>query len=214
MLSFCTFFTGMLLLFFVVDILQRKVITKTKWARRATHIGAGIIIYFMPDYLSRNDIIIMAFVFAALLGVSKWKKILSLHNVDRQTLGEIFYPLGVLCLSIICLPEYVNSFKLGILILAISDAMAGIVGDITKYKRIKVFNNIKSLGGAITFLITTLIILFFVMGITSQTLLVIIGFSLALTFIEFISIFGTDNILLPIMTATIHIYMINAGWIC
>ena len=79
------------ILFVIIEVLQKFVFTKYKWSRKATHISMGFVLFYMPVYLNRNEIIILSLLFVFALALSKFKNILTLHNVARKTICEIFY---------------------------------------------------------------------------------------------------------------------------
>jgi phytol kinase len=208
-MCFLIFFLIFSALFLLIDVLQKKLFTQVQWSRKATHVLSGVTIYFMPLYLSRSEIIWLAIIFTLVLTASKWRTILSLHNVHRKTLGEIFYPFSVGVLSMLCLPQHQQAFQIGILVLAFSDGMAGIIGEIWDFRPISMFKNKKSIGGSITFFIVTCIILFSFHGFSAEHLYMIFAASIILTAVEFVLIYGFDNLALPILTAFIELLFFN-----
>ena len=209
MLAFFLFLISFGVLFFLVDFLQKKVITSLHWSRKATHVLSGPIIFLMPLSLTGKQVFWLAFIFVLVLTISKWNKILSLHNVERKTIGEVLYPLSICILSILCLPEHTKAFQIGTLVLAFSDGFSGIIGEALNFHTIHIFGNKKSLGGALTFFIVTFLILSGYHGFVQPGLIVIIGLSALLAGLEFILIYGSDNLVLPIATALIEIYLMN-----
>jgi phytol kinase len=201
---FFLFILYFIALFLSIDFIQKKFFTHTHWSRKATHIFSGLLIILMPFYLNRMQIFWLGIIFVVILTVSKWKKILSLHNVERKTLGEIFYPLSVSLLSVICLPDHVRIFQVSVLVLALSDGLAGIFGELLNLGTVRIFRNKKSLGGALTFFIVTCCILAGFHGITGANLLTILSASAFLTGLEFVFTFGTDNLVLPLSAALIE----------
>jgi phytol kinase len=205
MYIFLIFFFCFSALFLIIDVFQKKVFTRVQWSRKATHISSGIVIYYMPLFLSRIEIMGLAALFVIILTASKWKTILSLHNVQRKTLGEVFYPLSIGLLSIICLPQNITAFQISVFVLAFSDGLAAIIGEAWNFHPVELFRNKKSFGGAITFFIVTCIILFSFHGFSSANFYLIIGISIILTGIEFVLVYGFDNLVLPVLTAIIEL---------
>jgi phytol kinase len=203
-MNFVIFFVGLSALFLMLDLLQKKVLNRIQWSRKATHILSGVVIYFMPLFLSRYEIFWMAMIFVFALSFSKWKTILSLHNVERRTLGEVFYPLSVAILAVFCLPDQTMIFQISILVLAFSDGMAGLVGELWDYRPVIMFRNKKSMGGSICFFVVTCLLFCFFHGFYTELLPGIIAASLFLTIIEFVLVYGFDNLALPLATALIE----------
>jgi phytol kinase len=208
MISFMLFCLSFIALFLLIDMLQKRVFTGIHWSRKATHIASGLLIFFMPVYLNREQIFWLAFLFVVVLTVSKWKRILSLHNVERKTLGEVFYPASVCILTLICMPDNPRIFQISVLVLAFSDGLTGIVGEALNFGTVKIFRNKKSMGGALTFFLVTCVILIAFHGFTPANYLIILGASAILTSLEFVLIFGTDNLILPLATAMIEFYFL------
>ncbi len=202
---FILFFLGFSALFLIVDILQKKLFTKFQWSRKATHVLSGVLIFLMPGFLEKTQIIWLAIIFSIFLAASKWRNILSLHNVERKTLGEVFYPFTIFPLALMCLPQYPEVFQISVLVLAFSDGMTGIIGEIWDFHPVNLFKNKKSLGGSITFFIVTCIIFFSFHGFSPTNFYLIIGASILLSGVEFLLIYGFDNLVLPLLTAIIEL---------
>ncbi len=204
MINFFIFCGAFIFLFLFIDLLQKKVWPNKQWSRKATHIGSAIISFYMPVYLTKSHVVGMGALFVVILGVSKWKKILAMHQVQRLTLGEVLYPLAVALMPFICLPESPASFQLGILVLGFSDGLAGVIGEWWNYKVFRLKNHRKSLGGAIVFFLVTFVILFFFVGPGLMPMHWMVVFALALALVELGLVYGTDNLVLPVLVAWAH----------
>ena len=204
---FIIFCIALIVLFLIIDILQKRLIRSVAWSRKATHISAGGIIFLMPYWLDCWQIFALGLLFALMLIVSKRKKLLSLHGVKRKTWGEIFYPVSISLLSLICLPGNSRVFQISCLVLAVSDGLAGIVGEAWNFYTVTMFHNKKSLGGAITFFLSTLTILLLFHG-PETPFLRLVFISLMLTITEFLLFFGSDNIGIPILTALLELHIL------
>ena len=199
MYEFILFLIIYLSLFIGIEILQKLVFNKSIWARKATHILSSIVTFFLPDFFSADEIYLLSLIFIVFLGITKWKKLLSLHNVKRKTFGEIIYPFSVLTMAFLFLPNNEISFKVGILVLGFSDGLAGWIGEKLNYRVISIFKHKKSMGGSITFFLSTFSIFIIFFGI-EQNVLHLIGIAVLITIVEFIIIFGFDNLAVPVIT--------------
>ncbi len=199
MFYFILFLFIYLCLFIGIDLLQKRIFSETIWSRKATHISSSVLTFFLPDYFSSNEIYLLAIIFIVFLGITKWKKLLSLHNVKRQTYGELIYPLSVLTMAFIFLPNNELSFKVGILVLGFSDGLAGWIGEKINYGVVSLFKHKKSIGGSIAFFLSTFIIFIIFFGFEPNMLL-LIGASLVVTLVEFVVIYGFDNLAVPVIT--------------
>ncbi|MBN1951042.1 MAG: hypothetical protein JW801_07550 [Bacteroidales bacterium] len=205
-LIFALLFSGM---FFLLDILQKKVFTGRAWSRKATHVLSGLLVIPMPEYLGRGQIIFLAGCFLLLLLVSRWKQILSIHEVDRFTIGEILYPISIGILALMCLPEDPAAFRVSTLLLAFSDGFAGIFGELLNFKPIKLGKNTKSIGGSLTFLLTSLGILLIFHGFSVDTIVLYSAVAIGLTLLEFFMIYGFDNLTVPVASALVELYLLG-----
>jgi phytol kinase len=193
-------------LFVAIEVLQRKVFTKILWSRKATHISLGLFVLILPYYLSKWEIALMALIFTITLLVSRMRHILSLHNIKRYSWGEVFYPISVGFLAMICLPENINAFYAGILCLALSDASAAMVGGLMPIKQIRFGKHTKTVGGMAGFFVVTICIFSFIylpLGASFFTLMII---SLILSFSELITFYGSDNLVVPILASVMAIW--------
>jgi dolichol kinase len=195
------------ILFGVVEILQRWTKTKHELTRKIAHIFSGIIIFFLPNFLTAYEIVSLAIVFSILLGISKYFGLLSsIHKVDRKTLGEVYFPLGIGISAFLFLPSHVLAFQFGVLILTFADSFAGIIGESFGKHKIAFLTNKKSLEGTFAFFITTfLIIFFFQYSQPSFFLLPALTTTILLTLIEILLSTGLDNLFLPILATYIFI---------
>lgn len=206
MQMFYLFLSTYIILFASAEVGQRFVYSKVQWARKATHIGVIAILLPMPLYLSAIEILVLASIFTVGLVISRYKKLLSLHNVSRQTVGEILYPISIGMLALICLPHSIRAFQAGCLTLALSDGFAAVVGEQWPVKEFRILRNTKSLGGAFAFLTTTGLIVWLFPPLAPVGILALAGFVLLLTLSEFLLVQGFDNLVIPLMTAYFYLW--------
>jgi phytol kinase len=206
MINFAIFSSSVLALFILIDVLQKKVFTKYAWSRKATHISSGLVILLFPSYLTVTQIVVMSVLFIAFLFVSKVRNILSIHNIKRFSWGEVYYPLSIGVLALICLPSNVNAFYAGLLSLALSDAVAEIAGELLPIVKFKFGNHQKSLGGSLGFFIVTFCIMGFLYFPLGASLIIILAIAIILTLVELVSFYGLDNLAVPILAALLAIW--------
>ena len=182
--------------FICSEILSNKYKISSDFTRKITHISSGIIIFFTPYYLSRVEVISISLAFAFLLLFTKYFNLIkSIHSVNRKTLGEVYFPIGIALSAALFLPHDILAFQFGVLIMALSDAMAALVGIPWGKHSITVFRGQKSIEGSSAFFLTSLMIwLGFYGQLDYRSLLI----PVILTCIEFILILGIDNLILPV----------------
>ena len=129
----------------------------------------------------------------------------------KDGLGTVYYALSLLILVILTFGIFKRT-ELGlasILIMGYGDGFAAVFGKAIKSKEYKVGGTTKTLVGSATmFLVTYVIvgILFAYLGVTAWCLKAIL-IGAILTVVEAVSIKGTDNITVPIMSFLLLILM-------
>lgn len=125
------------------------------------------------------------------------------YQVGRLSYGEFFYPVSVIIL--VFLAESASIFAVAILILAVSDTLAALVGK--KYgasNTYLVFKQKKSLAGSLAFFVTAFAIiwvfsLFGNVPFAESTLGLLLLTALLVTIAENLGVYGSDNLLIPIV---------------
>jgi phytol kinase len=191
------------ILLVLVEVLKRKSFISNDLSRRLAHIGAGTINIVAPLFVSQLAIIIVNIIFAGLLLISRNSSYFSsIQTTNRKTYGDVYFPLGIIVTAVVLLPDNVTAFQYGVAIMGISDALAGFVGERWGRKTVPIFNNPKTLLGAIVFYVSSLVItLIFV----PQFLPVVFILPLILTVVEFLLVFGLDNLVLPIVAGLLFL---------
>lgn len=182
-----------------VEITKRKLSISPTITRKISHIGAALIAAVSPMFIDKNLIIVACLGFAAVMFLSRRTSFFSsIHPIRRKTFGEVFLPLGEAFSAAIFLPQAVPSFQYGVLVMGLSDAFAGFVGEKYGRHQINIFNNRKSLEGSVVFLLTTILLtLLFIPNLGLH----LIWIPLILTLVELTLGYGMDNLVIPILAA-------------
>ena len=131
---------------------------------------------------------------------------------NKDSLGTVFYAVSLLVLVIFTFGVIKNPWigLCGIFTMAYGDGLAAVFGKKLKSKEFKIFGSTKTIIGSLTMFIITLLIhliYFGVVGVEYFILKAIIIAFLA-TIMEAVSIKGTDNIIVPIITAVIDCILV------
>ncbi len=195
-----------LVVFIVIENMQRRRLLDGELTRKFTHIVGGFLAAGLPALLTRWQIVGLMLVMAFAMLYSKRRRLLrSVHEVLRTTHGEVLFPLGIALLAIVE-PEAWR-FSYGVLIMGVSDALASIVG--FRYGRRKynvVGTHWKTYVGSTTFFACSALIGVAAISIggelpLSESLWPAIVSAGILTLIEAGSSYGLDNLLLPTAAA-------------
>lgn len=197
---------GLGLILVVVEILNRRGLLHPEFARKSIHISAGLLLAALPIFMTRPQVFLTNVAFlAGVLVLTGWLHIFkAVHAVKRWTIGEFLYPLAgaLIALSF----DDMRIYTVSIMVLALSDGLAGLFGRQYGGKGYRVWGGTKSLVGNAVFLVTTLFILasFVLISIPapdSITWLMVVGSSLVLTGVEAFFGGGFDNLMVPVFTA-------------
>ncbi len=205
---------GLGVILIVVEILNRRGLLHPEFARKSIHISAGLLLAALPIFMTRPQVFLTSAAFlAGVLILTGWLRIFKASaTVERWTIGEFLYPLaGVL---IVLTFDDLRIYTVAIMVMALSDGLAGLLGQRYGGKGYKVWGGTKSLVGNAVFLVTTLFILvsFTLISIPSASMavwLMVLGGSLLLTGVEAMFARGFDNLAVPLVTALIVALMLG-----
>lgn len=193
----------------VVKLLEKKLNLKAETKRKLIHMSMGFTMLTFP-YIFTNTWSVgilggIALVAMYLLKNTGLKKTLGtvLFDVDRKSLGEVFFILSVFFIFYLSQGDPVT-YSIPILILTLADSTAALVGK--SYGKNKLNENnedAKSFEGSfmffmVAFMCTLVPLLLFTEVGREETLVIstIIGLNVAI--IEMISHTGNDNLLIPL----------------
>ena len=190
-----------LALFGTVELIGRRTGIDPELTRKAVHIGAGLVALSFPViFRSHLTVLVLAALFGTLLFAARRLRLLpSVHGVKRDTVGELLYPVAVYGTLLLATRTATPSFyTICVLLLAVGDGLAGVVGTRVASPGYRVAGGRKSLAGSLTFFVVAL-------GAIAGTLiatgdqpahaaLVASVAGLLITGLEAISTHGSDNI--------------------
>ncbi|MGH9856667.1 MAG: hypothetical protein ACRD4B_02370 [Acidobacteriota bacterium] len=195
--------SGIFLVLVITEVLWRtNVIKKPEYSRKIIHILSGTFIAFWPFFMTFREIQLLSLLLLAVIVVSKSLRFfMSIHGVGRQTMGEIFFPLGVLVAASFASSNWI--YAAAILHLSLADGLAAAVG-IRHTKRFgyKVIGQMKTLIGTAVFFVVSLLVVAWAMvmdptswGYNVPTILLLLP--LSVTVVENFAPYGTDNLFIP-----------------
>lgn len=169
-------------------------------SRKSIHLVAGVSAAFLPLVITFHQIIYLSIVLIPLMLVSKWANVLtSIHSVKRTTYGEIYFPFAILLVALL-FPDQ-PLYMYGLLIMAISDGLASVIGQAYGKRTYRVFTSRKSYIGSLAFLLSAFIITTIMAIYAGATLFVALAIAailaIILTVVEGILSWGLDNLVLP-----------------
>jgi phytol kinase len=176
--------------------------------RKALHICVGLTALSFPLFLNETWMIIAALglVVAWLMAVRQIPALRRhfgsvLHEVRRESLGEIYFAFSIGGLLLLTQNEPIF-FVIPILILALADAFAAIVGKVFPVGPLAGIARGKTAAGCVTFFTVAFIVSFWVLVAIANlqlvhALAVATGLAMTTCITEAISRRGVDNLLIP-----------------
>ncbi|HUI91614.1 MAG TPA: hypothetical protein VLX68_05125 [Chitinivibrionales bacterium] len=201
--------SGAFLLVFAAAELWRILGRPSKEAtRKLVHFSCGTICLGF-SYLLRSHwtVLTLCFLFVAIMVFTKRFGLLpSIHGVERKSQGSLYYPVAVYVSFVLSSAFHrPDLYLIGILVLAVSDSLAALVGGRYGFKVYIVEEHHKSLEGSVFFFLATFIIIHLCLLLLSPvdravSVLMAVYCSLLVTAFESISLGGADNLFIPLGT--------------
>ncbi|GGH25645.1 diacylglycerol/polyprenol kinase family protein [Dyadobacter endophyticus] len=193
-----------LALFGVSEWLYHVGKVKAEWTRKIVHIGTGLLTLLFPVVLASHwQVLFLCVSFLVILLVSlKFTWLPSINAIDRFSYGSILFPVIVYALFLVfqMAGKGLIVFYLPILILAICDPVAALVGKRFPFGKYQVLGGDKSVTGSLAFLVSALLVtavtIFAFHDVTSRMLLILLVPAIA-TVAEGLGVKGMDNFTIP-----------------
>jgi uncharacterized protein (TIGR00297 family) len=218
--------------FFLVGIVgfiaaAEKTRSRMGWSpevnRKLVHILTGLLICVTPFvFKNSKPLVWMAVLFIVVNGVGiHTGRLQGMHGTSRHSYGTIFYPLTFLILVLLFWPANKAILILSMLILAIADAAAAIVGEnLRKPHTFHLGRDIKSLEGSAAMFLTSFILVLFLLPLLAKLDRHVITWeqaawaagvtALLSSALEALSSRGSDNLTAPLGAAfVLHFFITN-----
>ena len=186
----------------IVEVLNRLDLVHGEYSRKAVHISLGVILEWLPLYLSQQEIIVVCVIGFTLAVVDRYVRIYrSGFEVKRWTIGELIYPVGVAAAALLFDDPAV--YTIAVLHIALCDGFASVVGTALQGKQYHIFGGQKSYIGSATFCVISFALLAgFLLAVgtlTTTTLLFAFASAIVLSVVEGVFSGGFDNLAVPIV---------------
>jgi len=191
-----------LLLLALIELLDRKWHIDAEHSRKLAHVGGGLIGYLFSTHW---PMLLLATVFSVFLLLSRRLHLLgSLHLASRKSLGDVIYPWG-LYLPFLLAEGNALLYQIPVLVLAIGDTSAALVGQRYGRVRYRIMGNTRSLEGSLAFAVTAFAAILIPLLLSGHVQsLELVGFvgviAIAVAAIEAICPRGWDNLFIPVGT--------------
>jgi phytol kinase len=188
--------------FGLVEAATRRWRINREASRKLAHVSCGLAAAALPLVMSFGEITLLGFVFVLLLGLSRQLGILSsIHDVERTTWGEVYFPLGV-AITAAMFPQRAI-FIYAVLTMALSDMAAWFIGRRFGRRGYRLGLSRKTYMGSAAFFLTTiaiggLVALAQAIPPTVNLGVQVLGASAVSALTEAAAARGLDNLLVPI----------------
>ncbi len=207
-----------LALFGLAEILFYKTSFKVEQTRKLVHFGTGLLTLLFPMYLvSHWQVLLLCGSFLGILVLSqKFDFLKSINSVERKTYGSILFPVIVCgCYLVSSVYNDLQLFYLPILILAVSDPLAALVGKKYPIGKYVFLGHTKTLVGSTAFFISSFLISILAFQLTpaihsfnSLTMATLVA--LVACVAEGLSKNGYDNLTIPVaVMVALHAFKIS-----
>ena len=193
------------------QVIARRFNLSAEFSRKMVHVGMGVICACFPlMFNERWPVYALAGLATLSLLIIRLTPRLkrsvgeSLHGVDRFSLGEIYFPLGIGILWFISLNNTLF-FSISTLVLSLADASAAIVGTRFGSKLVSTIDGAKSWEGNLAFFVVASCCIGIPLFIFTDTpplqlITVAILIGILMMLVETISWHGLDNLFIPLAT--------------
>lgn len=205
-LIFALYVLLFLMLFLIAEVLHHSLGCKAELSRKFVHFTSGVICLSFPLYLDNHWVVlVLCLGFLLILLISQQLKVLkSINGINRKSYGSVLFPVAVYCCFLVF--QYHDNqqvyFYLPILILAICDPLAALIGKKYPFWKYKSGKEYKTIMGSLAFFSACFLIVFITFYSNEITLgaLLIVSFFLSVTstLAEAFSRNGTDNLFIPL----------------
>ena len=212
MLKFGLIFIYIFIIFFISIIYKRFNPNNKEALRKIIHIGIGPLIPIAKFLdIDQTSALYFTGLISFLTFINYQSKLFpTIEDVDRKSFGTLFYCLSLFILIYIYWNKDPTSLIAGFFIMTFGDGLAGLIGKNFKSNSWFFLNQKKSLLGTMTMFITSLIVVFSLSYLQKYSLnLNIFTIAIISTIIEQFSIFGVDNLIVPISAAFCFNYFIT-----
>lgn len=193
----------------LAEIWRRVGNPKPEHTRKLVHLGGGVTCLFFPFLIdSPWVVLVMALPLTALfVAGSKLGFLKSLHGVARKSRGAEYYPLAVFLVFVLTRGRP-WLYLAAVLVLAVADAFAALIGSRYGVVRYEVEDEKKSLEGSLVFLVIAFLAIHLpvlLMTDLPRPVCVLAALLVAalVTGFEAISLEGADNLFVPLAVVVI-----------
>lgn len=196
----------------VVEIIKRHNLLREEAARKAIHIGVGVVLATLPLFMDRWQIVLtnLGFFVGVLLFSGLFHIFTAVHSVKRWTIGEFIYPLSTALVAYLFTDMRIYVFA--VFILAFADGLAGLIGRTHGRHKFKALGGEKSWLGSSVFIGVAILLIAAFYSVVHATFIppiLLISYALLLTTLEAGFAGGFDNFTVTLGAALVALMIVS-----
>lgn len=193
----------------VAVLLRRRWNSHGEWSRKLVHIGGGAVVPLAWLFGIDRWVAIPAAAAITLLALLNHRRRLlpAIEDVGRHSYGTIAYGASITVLLWLFWPERADAVCAGVLVMALGDGLAGLLGPRIPSPSWRVLGERRSVTGTATMALVSLAVLLVVAAAASPgpALPVLVLLALAATGLEQVALLGLDNLTVPLAVALLWV---------
>lgn len=192
----------------VAVLVRRRWSVQQEWSRKVVHIGGGAVVPLAwVTGIDRWLALSAAALITLLAAFNHRQRLLpAIEDVGRDSFGTVAYGLSITVLLAWLWPERADAVCAGVLVMALGDGLAGLVGPWVPSPSWRVLGERRSLAGTSSMAVASLVVLLVLSLVRMPAapeplmLLVMVGTATAL---EQVAPLGVDNLSVPLAVAAL-----------
>jgi phytol kinase len=210
----------LVLLGVLVVLVGRRWPDQGEWSRKLAHIGAGPVVLIAWGLgIDRLVAVPAALAMTLAAAINHRRRLLpGIEDVDRQSYGTIAYGASFSLLLLLWWPAQRAAVAAAILVMALGDGLAGLLGRLVPSASWQVFRQRRSVVGTITMGVSSLLVLLAMAALAQAggqeavpTSAALVGIALAAVLVEQLAFAGLDNLTVPLSVAWLWIWAAKGG---
>jgi phytol kinase len=179
-----------------------------EWSRKLVHIGGGAVVPLAWVFgIDRWLALSAAALVTLLAAINHRQRVLpAIEDVGRHSFGTVAYGLSITLLLAWLWPQRADAACAGVLVMALGDGLAGLVGPQVVSPSWQVLGERRSLVGTGTMALASLTVLLLLSVVTQPAApdpLLLLGMAGAATALEQVAVLGLDNLTVPLAVAAL-----------
>ena len=176
-----------------------------EWSRKLVHIGGGAVVPLAWLFGIDRWLAIPAAATITLLALVNHRRRLlpAIEDVGRHSYGTIAYGASITLLLWLLWPGRADAVCAGVLVMAVGDGLAGLLGPRIPSRSWQVLGERRSLAGTAAMALASLVVLLAVAAVAPQHpgALALVLLALIATGLEQLALLGLDNLTVPLAVA-------------